>query len=218
MWLKNLLATTALVAPLVMSLGCASMRSAQDTRTTAPPPGPVATNTSSTNSIPAGTEFTVRTNEDISSTEANRTFQGELAQDIVNTNNQMIASKGSPVTLTVYSVDSGGTVGTKTLEVGVSALTIGGKQHTVATNTAEQRGKEGLGANQRTAEHVGAGAVLGTVIGAIAGGGSGAAIGAAVGAAGGAATQVITRGKEVRIPAETVLTFRVGQPINLTAD
>jgi hypothetical protein len=50
------------------------------------------------------------------------------------------------------------------------------------------------------------------LIGAVAGGGKGAAIGAAVGAAGGAATQVLTRGKEVQIPAETVLTFRLDQP------
>ena len=59
---------------------------------------------------------------------------------------------------------------------------------------------------------VGGGAALGTLIGAVAGGGKGAAIGAAVGAAGGAATQVLTRGKEVQIPAETVLTFRLDQP------
>lgn len=62
---------------------------------------------------------------------------------------------------------------------------------------------------------VGGGAALGTLIGAVAGGGKGAAIGAITGAAGGAAIQVLTRGKEVNVPAETVLTFRLDQPWRL---
>ena len=62
---------------------------------------------------------------------------------------------------------------------------------------------------------VGGGAVLGTLLGAIAGGGKGAAIGAVAGAATGAGVQVLTRGKEVRVPAETVLNFRLDQPLYL---
>jgi hypothetical protein len=72
-----------------------------------------------------------------------------------------------------------------------------------------------VGANRRTAEMVGGGAVLGTLLGAIAGGGKGAAIGAAAGAAAGAGVQVLTRGKTVRVPAESVLTFRLDQPVTL---
>ena len=62
---------------------------------------------------------------------------------------------------------------------------------------------------------VGGGALLGTLVGAIAGGSKGAAVGAAVGAAGGATAQVLTRGKEVRVPAETILSFRLNQPLRL---
>ena len=72
-----------------------------------------------------------------------------------------------------------------------------------------------VGANRRTAEMVGGGAVLGTIIGAIAGGGKGAAIGAAVGAAAGAGTEILTKGKEVRVPSETVLNFRLDQDLIL---
>ena len=50
---------------------------------------------------------------------------------------------------------------------------------------------------------VGGGAVLGTLIGAIAGGGKGTAIGAVARAGAGAGTQVLTRGKTVKVPAET---------------
>jgi hypothetical protein len=52
-------------------------------------------------------------------------------------------------------------------------------------------------------------------VGAVAGGGKGAAIGAASGAAAGAATQSFTRGKGIRIPAETVLNFRLEAPIRI---
>jgi hypothetical protein len=78
-----------------------------------------------------------------------------------------------------------------------------------------QKGDNGLGANKRTAEYIGGGALLGTVIGAVAGGGKGAAIGAAVGGAGGAATQVLTKGKEVKVPAESVLTFQLDKAMRL---
>jgi outer membrane lipoprotein SlyB len=87
----------------------------------------------------------------------------------------------------------------------------------VASNPVQQQSNDqrGIGANKRTAEMTGGGAVLGTVVGAIAGGGKGAAIGAVVGGAGGAATQVLTRGKEVKVPAETLLTFKLDQPLRL---
>jgi hypothetical protein len=74
---------------------------------------------------------------------------------------------------------------------------------------------EGIGANQRTGVMVGGGAALGTLIGAIAGGAKGAVIGAVAGAAAGAGAQVLTRGKEFRIPAESVLTFRTDRDLHL---
>lgn len=69
--------------------------------------------------------------------------------------------------------------------------------------------------NQRTGEYVGGGAVIGAIIGAIAGGGKGAAIGAGTGAAAGAGSQMMTRGREVRIPRESILTFRIRRPMEM---
>src|SRR5207248_1746832 len=54
---------------------------------------------------------------------------------------------------------------------------------------------------------------IGAIIGAIAGGGKGAAIGAGVGAAGGAGVQVLTRGKNIDVPAESLLTYRLSEPL-----
>lgn len=63
--------------------------------------------------------------------------------------------------------------------------------------------------------YVGGGAVLGTIIGAIAGGCKGAAIGALAGGAAGAGTEVATKGHTIRIPAESILSFRLDQPYRL---
>ena len=76
-------------------------------------------------------------------------------------------------------------------------------------------GGHGIGANQRTAVMVGGGAAAGAIIGAILGGGKGAAIGAGVGAAGGAGVEVLTKGKEVRVPAETILNFKLDTDLHL---
>lgn len=82
-----------------------------------------------------------------------------------------------------------------------------------ATETEVGGQKAGVGKNKRTGKYVGGGAVLGGIIGAIAGGGKGAAIGALAGGAAGAGTQVLTRGKSVRVPAESVLTFTPQKPV-----
>jgi len=49
-------------------------------------------------------------------------------------------------------------------------------------------------------------------------GGKGAAIDVLVDAAGGATAQVLTRAHDVRVPAETVLKFRLDQPVTLQAE
>ena len=56
---------------------------------------------------------------------------------------------------------------------------------------------------------IGGGAVAGTIIGAMVGSGKGAAIGAVTGAAVGTGGAIATGKKEILIPAETVLTFRL---------
>jgi uncharacterized protein YcfJ len=62
---------------------------------------------------------------------------------------------------------------------------------------------------------LGGGAAIGGLLGAIFGGGRGAGIGAAAGGGGGFITQLFTRGKQVKVPAETVLHFRLEKPLVL---
>jgi hypothetical protein len=100
----------------------------------------------------------------------------------------------------------------------MQSMTVAGRRYVVSTTDLKQDMGTGLGKNKRTAETVGGGAALGTIIGAIAGGAKGAAIGVLVGAAGGAGVEVLNKGKDVRVPAETLLTFRLDKAASLQAE
>ena len=71
------------------------------------------------------------------------------------------------------------------------------------------------GHKKRNSWWTGGGAGTGALIGALAGGGAGAAIGAGSGAAAGIAGAAVTGRKQVHLPAETVLGFRLQQPVRV---
>jgi hypothetical protein len=167
--------------------------------------------------IPAGTEISVRSNENIDSSSANagQKFSGMIADDVMGSSGQVAIPKGSNAQLVIRNVQSGGITKGPELTLDLASVDVHGQTYTVNTASLQRSGGQGIGANKRTAEMVGGGAALGTLIGAIAGQGKGAAIGAVAGAAAGAGTQVLTRGKEVKVPAESVLEFKLSQPLRL---
>jgi hypothetical protein len=69
-----------------------------------------------------------------------------------------------------------------------------------------------LGHKKRNWTLIGGGSGAGALIGGIASGGTGALIGAGAGAAAGTVGAAFTGRRQVRIPAETVLTFRLTEP------
>lgn len=168
--------------------------------------------------IPAGSQLEIRTNENIVADKSavGRQYQAEIANDIVDQSGQVIVPKGSPATLTVANVSSG-TAGLQSNEVALAlqSVSVNGRTINVQANDVQRSGDRGIGANKRTAVMTGGGALLGTLVGAMAGGGKGAAIGAVLGAGGGAAAQVLTKGSEVKVPAESLLTFKLDQPLSL---
>src|SRR5688572_18484799 len=205
-------ALSALFAFAILAGGCATTRTSSTTGTTTVPSGPVVASTVEPGVIPSGTTFAIRTTDSITTTEPGRSYSARIEQDIQDQSGRMLVPKGSPAEMVVVQSTEAGVVGTSSVELALKSVTVNGRNYAVTTGGVEQRGDEGLGANRRTAEMVGGGAALGTLLGAVVGGGKGAAIGAITGAAGGAAVQVLTRGKEINVPAETVLTFRLDQP------
>ena len=160
--------------------------------------------------IPSGAQIRVRTNEpiDAQSASGSRTYSAVVDRDVIDQNGQRMLARGEPAELVVRKMPDGD------VAVDLQAVQIEGVRYVLTANEQEQRGgKQGVGANKRTAKYVGGGALLGGIIGAVAGGGKGAAIGALAGGGAGAGAQILTRGKSVRIPAESVLTFRLEQPV-----
>src|SRR5215510_61476 len=160
--------------------------------------------------LPAGTTVSVRTSEVIEADESDgRVYRGVVDQNIVDRSGRALIPRGSEVELIVRNISD------DELAVDLDAITVNGRRYGIESDstsvTAER--KEGIGVNKRTGKYVGAGAVLGAIIGGITGGGKGAAIGAGAGAAAGAGAQVLTRGRSVKVPAESLLTFRLDEPL-----
>ena len=163
--------------------------------------------------IPAGTDVLVRVDEAINSKTADegRIYAAHLDQDLLDSNARLAVRKGASAEVLVRQVRSG-----KDLVLDLEALTVDGRRYFVTADDYDQTRKhKGIGLNQRTGVMVGGGSIFGSIIGALAGGGRGAAIGALGGATGGGLTQIFTRGKAVKVPAEAVLTFTLERPLHL---
>ena len=89
----------------------------------------------------------------------------------------------------------GGVSGSPKITLDIQLITVNGRRYHVTTADLKEEGNGGIGANKRTAEMTGGGAVIATIVSEIVGNGKGTAIGAAVGAAGGAGAQVLTQGQ-----------------------
>ena len=162
--------------------------------------------------IPAGTNVEVRTNQRIDLRDSSgEVYSATVNRDVLDTNGNVAIPRGAQAEMAVRNL------GSHDLALDLESITVNGRRYAVSgeSNSYTAGRKAGVGKNERTAKYVGGGAVLGTIIGAIAGGGKGAAIGAAAGAAGGAGAQTLTRGKEIKVPAESLLTFRLDQPLQV---
>jgi hypothetical protein len=166
---------------------------------------------------PAGTELVVRTVETIDSRNsgADQRFSAIVERDVTDASGRVIIPERSSAQLVIRQLSSGGATGSPEMVLDIQSITVDGRRYVVSTKDLTLESDTGIGKNKRTAETIGGGAALGTIIGAIAGGAKGAAIGVLVGAAGGAGAQVLTRGRDVRVPAETVLEFRLDRTVTL---
>ena len=165
--------------------------------------------------IPPGTDISVRTLNTIHAQEVdeNHVFPATIQRDVMDRDGRVAIPRGANAELVVRRAPE------NELVLDLRAVTVEGRRYVLDTEDVVQSGeheKEGVGENKRTGKYLGGGAVIGGIIGAIAGGGKGAAIGAASGAAAGAGAEMATRGRTVRVPAESILTFRLERPVRIT--
>jgi outer membrane biosynthesis protein TonB len=173
-----------------------------------PPPAPVVHDIT----LAAGTSIPVRITQtlDSATTQTGDKFTGAIASDII-VDGMVVLPQGTTVTGHVDAAqDAAHYKGSSLLTISLNALNRHGQRIQLAT---EPYTKQGEGRGKNTAEKVGGGAAVGAILGGIFGGGKGAAIGAAAGGGVGAGANTVTRGQQVQIPSETVVRFRLSDPI-----
>jgi len=165
--------------------------------------------------VPVNSTLTVRMIDGVDSSvnSAGEIFHASLESPLV-VDNDVVVPRGADIYVRLVSASSAGRMkGKSELHLELVKMEFQGRSYPLVSSaysaTGSSRGKN-------TAAKVGGGAALGAIIGALAGGGKGAGIGAGVGAAGGAIYQGATKGKQVKIPAETRLDFQLEQPVTVT--
>lgn len=175
--------------------------------------------TTTTYELPPGTQISVRNEETIDSGRAveGQRFAAEVTRDVRDSAGNVVIPRGSNTQIVIKSASRGGHFrGASDLVLDLASVSVDGQMYQLSTRDLAERGRDGLGANKRTGEFVGGGAAVGAIIGAIAGHGKGAAIGAGSGAGAGALTQILTKGS-IKVPVESVLTFRLDRPLSVVA-
>ncbi|MGH9684071.1 MAG: hypothetical protein ACRD4S_10740 [Candidatus Acidiferrales bacterium] len=164
--------------------------------------------------IAAGTVLTVTIDQAVSSKTNNNgdQFQASLAEP-VTVNGRTVIPAGARATGTVTDAKSAGRFkGGASLALTLDSIRVRGKTYQIESSSYEDAGN---GRGKRTAIGAGGGAGLGAIVGAIAGGGKGAAIGALAGGGAGTAGAAFTGKRDIELPAETRLHFKLARSVSI---
>lgn len=164
--------------------------------------------------VPAGTTLTVRLGESIGSkiSSPGQSFGATLASAVTVDGNTVIPAGASARGTVVDAKPLGRFKGGALLEVRLTSIAVDGREKTIETSAVERTEK---GKGKRTAVLAGGGTALGAIVGGLAGGGKGAAIGALAGAGAGGAGAAFTGNKEIVLPAESALSFKLKAPLEV---
>jgi hypothetical protein len=165
--------------------------------------------------VPAGTTLTVTLDQAVSTKDNNSgdRFDASLAAP-VNVQGQEVIPAGAKAVGTVVTAASAGRLkGGAALALTLDSLRINGEKYSIETSQFEEAGK---GRGKRTVIGGGGGAALGAIIGGIAGGGKGAGIGAVAGGGAGTAGAAYTGKRDITLPAETRLHFKLRHSLQIS--
>jgi hypothetical protein len=164
--------------------------------------------------IPAGTRILIRMIDSIDTTKQKTGYRFTASLEAnLQEEDMVVAPRGTKVYGRLVEASSAGRMsGSSQLVLELTDIVINGTPYPLLTSTYEIKGK---GEGKKTAGKIIGGTGLGALIGGIAGGGTGAAIGALAGAAGGTAVAASKKGEQLQIPSESLLEFRIEQPVKL---
>lgn len=171
-----------------------------------------APRTPTANEIPVGTEFDVRLQTMLSSATAQveDRFEATTMVDLQDDRGRVVVPAGSVMRGVISSVTKATrTERTGKLTVAFDRVTINGRSYPIRGTVTQAIESEGIRGEK---EKIGIGAGAGAVIGAILGGVKGALAGVLIGGGG---TIAATEGKDVELPAGTVLRVRLDSGLQL---
>jgi len=163
--------------------------------------------------IPAGTPLAIRINQHISvkTSRPGDRFDGEIAEPVNGPNGNVVIPRGTHVGGEIVAAHSRGHFkGASILELRLTSMTLNGADYPIQT-TAFTRTKKGKG--KRTAAFIGGGSGLGMLVGGLASGGTGLLIGGLAGAGAGTATGALTGNRDIEIPSESLVRFRLADDL-----
>jgi hypothetical protein len=164
--------------------------------------------------IPAGTRILIRMVDSVDSSQqrVGYRFTANLETNL-QVDEVVVAPRGTKVYGRLAQAKSAGNMsGGAELTLELTDIVINGTAYPLLSSTY-QVASQGQGG--KTAKRVVGGTGLGALIGGLAGGGKGAAIGAGAGAAAGTTVSAATKGKQISVPSESLLEFRLQQPATL---
>lgn len=165
--------------------------------------------------IPAGTTLAIRINQHISvkSSRAGDHFDGEIAEPVTGDNGRIIVPRGTPVGGVVAAAQKRGHFkGASILQLRLTSMTLNGTRYPLQTSSLT-RTKKGKG--KRSAAFIGGGSGLGMLIGGVASGGTGLLIGGLAGAGAGTAAAGLTGNRDIDLPAESLIHFRLADAVSI---
>ena len=164
--------------------------------------------------VPYGSVLSVRLRESVNSdlSQPGDNFLASLASPVMVGDRVVIPPEAGLQGKVVEVRSTGRFTGRSSLVLELTRLAYNGKTYQLRTS---QYSKQGPARDTRSAATIGGGAGVGAILGAILGGGKGAAIGAVIGAGVGTGVQATTKGAQVRLPAESLLSFRLETPLEV---
>ena len=164
--------------------------------------------------VPVGTTITVRLGQAVGSkiSTSGQSFTASLAGPVEVGGKTVIPSGAEAHGVVTDAKPLGKFKGGAVLQLKLNSITVNGAEHSIETS-AVTRAEKGKG--KRTAVLAGGGAAVGALIGGLAGGGKGAAIGALAGGGAGTAGAAYTGNKDIVLPAESAVTFKLEAPLEL---
>ncbi|MHB8540618.1 MAG: hypothetical protein ACYDCD_06710 [Candidatus Acidiferrales bacterium] len=164
--------------------------------------------------IPAGTDIHLILGSTITSgtSQSGDSFEGTVSEPIV-IGGKLVVPRDARAKGTVVEARSSGRLSKPALlSVALTSVQAGGSWVEVNTRPVTLEGKSH---KKRDIIAIGGGSAVGALIGGLAGGGKGAAIGAGAGAGAGTAGAALTGKKEISIPAESRLVFRLSRSVTV---